>query len=229
MNRSKLKTPNFIKLNFRIIKFDQKKKKKYEALLFQTRSPGTRIARVTTISIHSRWIHILLRLISPSREARSWKTVSERIFRGPRVSTTWKQLCPPLIAARPRELELSTGERFPGEIESKPRFDGSDLGLARAFPTSSMNIRARSEREMKINDGNRSPLALLRGSFLGGKMNPRICGRLHSDFDRSLLKERVTFTWTITVFSRFGRVLSSSVNRGAIVEETKTWSRCDFY
>lgn len=170
-----------------------------------------------------------MRLISPSREARSWKTVSERIFRGPRVSTTWKQLCPPLIAARPRELELSTGERFPGEIESKPRFDGSDLGLARAFPTSSMNIRARSEREMKINDGNRSPLALLRGSFLGGKMNPRICGRLHSDFDRSLLKERVTFIWTITVFSRFGRVLSSSVNRGAIVEEAKTWSRCDLY
>lgn len=75
---------------------------------------------------------------------------------------------------------------------------------------------------MKINDGNRSPLALLRGSFLGGKMNPRICGRLHSDFDRSLLKERVTFIWTITVFSRFGRVLSSSVNRGAIVEEAKT-------
>lgn len=41
----------------------------------------------------------------------SWKTVSERISRGPRVSTTWKQLCAPLIA-RPAIPDFTAFERF---------------------------------------------------------------------------------------------------------------------
>lgn len=106
------------------------KRKRKNVRSFARRPPGTlKMAALQRSRYNSRWIRSLtvaayLRK-SGSREGvvRSWKTVSERIFRGPRVSTTWKQLCPPLIA-RPRDSSFhEVGlKAFPGKL-NRNRFD----------------------------------------------------------------------------------------------------------
>lgn len=92
----------------------------------------------------------------------SWKTVSERIFRGPRVSTTWKQLCPPLIA-RPRDSSFhEVGlKAFPGKLNRKP-FWSSDRGtlISRPILVGKYSGAVSQGNEDKRSDGIRVALLL---------------------------------------------------------------------
>lgn len=123
---------------------------------FRRDSPGTR-ARVAALQ-RSRYIavgYILFTVAAYLPESgskqRGWgEEELENCFRKdfPRSKSfnNLEAIVPTLNCSASRIPAFNRGLKgFPREIESKP-------GLARAFPTSSINIRAWSQREMKIND-----------------------------------------------------------------------------